>query len=353
MASAPRARTPDISIVIPTMRRPAALMRAACSALAQETNASFELVIVDNDPEGSAQTAVETLVQSSPIPVRYFHAADPGVANARNLGIASTQGVFIAFLDDDEVAPAGWLAAMLEVQARFDADAVFGPVVARLPDGVKRHRDYLRRFYSRFGPAETCTILDGVGCGCSFLRRDALPARPDPFSRLRNQIGGEDDLLFAEMKAMGARYAWAPDAWVWEDPDPARLTLGYTLQRAFAHGQGPCSAAAARGGARRWPTIALWSGIGGAQVIVHGAAAAVHALTGSPRLGVSLGRMAEGLGKILWFPPFKIGFYGQAGIDRQRRQEAAGLLIPFSNDPPLNPDQDNARHKDLDARAVG
>ena len=88
------------------------------------------------------------------------------------------------------------------------------------------------------------------------MRRTAL-SEPAPFSVTRNHVGGEDDLLFQQMKAAGARFAWAPEAWVWEHPDPSRITLAYALRRAFA-----------------------------------------------------LDRAARGLGKVLWFPPFKPRFYG-------------------------------------------
>ena len=343
---------PLISIIIPTMRRPVPLDLAARSALAQiAPGVRIELVIVDNDPEGSARNQVKALAQSTTAPVRYVHAAEPGVANARNAGVTASKGVFIAFLDDDEEAPAGWLEALLVAQARFEADAVFGPVRARAPDAMVRHRDYLLGFFSRFGPDDACTIMDGPGCGCSLVRRDALPDQITPFSPTRNGIGGEDDLLFAQMKTMGARFAWAPDAWVWEDPDPRRLTLDYTLKRAFAYGQGPNSAALARG-PKGWSAIPVWTAIGAAQLVLHGGMAGVRALVGSPLLAQSLDRAARGLGKMLWFPPFKIGFYGQAALDRQIRAEAADRAGVPSQDVP-QPETPHVSHHPLDARAVG
>ena len=337
------------------MRRPASLLRAARSALLQgDAGVAVELVIVDNDPDASAKAAVRALARDALMPVLYAHAADPGVANARNLGVATSKGAFIAFLDDDEEAPEGWLAALLAIQRQFEADAVFGPVRARVPPTITRHRTYFEAFFSRLGPPEAGAILNGPGCGCSLVRREALPHAAAPFSAARNGTGGEDDLLFAEMKAMGARFAWAPDAWVWEDPEPARLTLDYTLKRAFAYGQGPNSAAAARGVAG-WPVIPVWTGIGAAQLAVHGAAAGAHALIRSGRTAYALDRAARGLGKMLWFPPFKIGFYGHAALDRQIRTEVQSGVKTVAPSPPdtSTPENDHARHPDLDARAVG
>lgn len=301
---------PMVSIVIPTFRRPEALARALASALAQDLGELMaEVVVVDNDPAGSPSPATPPAPR---LPVRYVHAPEPGVANARNAGVAAARGALIAFLDDDEVAPPGWLRAVVETQRRFDADAVFGPVKTLLPGGVTRHRAYFERFFARIGPENAQPIDHAYGCGCSLVRRSALPG-PQPFSPSRNRSGGEDDLMFAAMKAKGARFAFAPDAWVWEAPEPSRLSLGYTLRRAFAYGQGPCSAAAARGGSAVF-AIPFHMLVGAAQAFAFGFVAFGDWLIRSPMLPFSLDRAARGLGKVLWFSPFKIGFYGQGAL---------------------------------------
>ena len=63
--------------------------------------------------------------------MHYVHEPAAGVANARNAGMTQATGGLIAFLDDDEEASPGWLAALIEAQRRFDADVVFGPVRTR------------------------------------------------------------------------------------------------------------------------------------------------------------------------------------------------------------------------------
>lgn len=50
----------DISVIIPTFRRPALLREAIASALAQE-GVSVEIVVVDDSPERSAREGVEGL----------------------------------------------------------------------------------------------------------------------------------------------------------------------------------------------------------------------------------------------------------------------------------------------------
>jgi GT2 family glycosyltransferase len=301
---------PLISVVIPTFRRPDALARALESVLAHASRGgSVEVVVVDNDARRSAAPTVSALQVAATLPIRYVHEPAAGVANARNAGVAAARGRFIAFLDDDETATAEWLPEALAVQRRFDADVVFGPVCAALPEGVP-HSAYLQRFFSRLGPAQDRALDSYYGCGGAFIRRQSLPAYL-PFSPERNRIGGEDDLLFGQMQGRGARFAWAARAAVIEHPAVERLTLAYTLRRAFAYGQGPASAAWA-GGPRHWGLAPLWMGWGALQAVGFGAVAAVKWALSADDRAEALDRAAQGLGKLLWFPPFKIAFYGQA-----------------------------------------
>jgi len=299
-----------LTVMIPTQRRLGGLAVAVRSVLGQQGVSDLEIIIVDNDQVDSARATVEALAAGAACPIHYVHEPRAGVANARNAGMAKASGELIAFLDDDEEAPAGWLAALLAAQIQYDADVVFGPVRARAPDSVAEHRDYLERFFSRLGPEQAGVIDHYYGCGDSLLRRAALPDPVSPFAAERNQIGGEDDMLFGQMKAAGAVFAWAPEAWVWEDPVPERLTLDYTIARAFAYGQGPSAHCAAASPPDRIG-VARWMAIGAGQAAVFGAVAGLKWLTRSKDRADWLDKAARGLGKTLWWGPFKIHFYGR------------------------------------------
>ncbi len=305
---------PRISLIIPTQRRPLPLERAIRSVLSQVgiDPGELELVVSDNDTAPSAQALVARLAEAAPFPIVYVHEPDPGVANARNAAVAASRGALIAFLDDDEEAPPGWLAALVAAQARFEADVVFGPVVARAPDHIVRHRAYLQAFFSRSDPAPAGLIDYFYGCGDSLVRRAALPDPARPFSAARNQTGGEDDLLFGAMQRAGARFAWAPEAWVWEDPAPERLSLSYTMRRAFAYGQGPVVMCAAAEPPDRLG-IARWQAIGIGQSLVFGVLALAQWILRSPNQAMMMDRAARGLGKVFWGRPFQVSFYGRTG----------------------------------------
>jgi cellulose synthase/poly-beta-1,6-N-acetylglucosamine synthase-like glycosyltransferase len=307
---------PTVSIVIPTFRRPERALAAARSAQAQLCDVAFEIVMVDNDPAGSALEALKML------DVTVVHEPRAGVANARNAGLRAAKGAFIAFLDDDETAPANWLSELLRVQQKTSADVVFGPVHTLLANPPRDHRDYFEAFFARDPGHREGRLEQFYGCGCSLVRRAALPS-VEPFSAERNEIGGEDDLLFQAMQASGASFAWAPGAIVFETPEPSRVTLGYTLKRAFAYGQGPATKAWS-GPTRDFPAIAFWMAVGVAQTVVFGAAAAGSFLGKTQRRAFAYRRFVEGVGKVLWFPMIKPRFYGASRLPKaERAAEAA------------------------------
>ncbi|MCC7268254.1 MAG: glycosyltransferase [Caulobacteraceae bacterium] len=302
-----------ISLIVPTQRRPDGLATATRSLVRQAgvDAAELELVVVDNDAVPSARGFVEALGREAPFPVVYVHEPRAGVANARNAALAAAGGELIGFLDDDEEAPEGWLAALLAAQARYGADVVFGPVRGRAPAGLTRHKTYLEQFFSREGPAEAGPIDHYYGCGNSLLRRAALPHPTAPFAAERNHSGGEDDMLFGHMRAADAKFAWEPAAWVWEDPVPARVSLRYTIARAFAYGQGPSAHCAAAIPPDR-VGLAGWMAQGVVQAAVFGALAGLQWIVRAPNRAFTLDKAARGLGKTLWWGPFKIEFYGRS-----------------------------------------
>lgn len=321
----PGAHRPDVSVVIPTLGRPDRLRGAVLSLFDQAGFAAgrFELVVVDNDPAGSARATVEQLAGDAPFAVRYVPMLVPGVANARNAGISAAQAPLIAFLDDDEEAPPQWLSSLLAARELYGADVVFGPVRARIDASIVRHRAYFEQFFSRVGHGDAAgPIADHFGCGNSLIARAALPDQERPFAEARNETGGEDDLLFSQMRARGASFAWAPDAWVWEEATPDRMSLRYTIKRAFSYGQGPSSGCVAAD-PPRYGKLAFWMIVGLGQFLLYGSLAAVLWLSWAADRAYWLDRAARGLGKLFWFPPFKVAIYGSGAVRAIAAQSTA------------------------------
>ncbi len=308
----------DVTVIVPTLSRPESLERALRS-LMQQTGVDGrlrEIVVADNDPERSARGLVERMAGESPVPILWRHAPVPGVATARNTGLAATTASLIAFLDDDEAAAPDWLAQLIRAHEALGADVTFSPIRGVTPDGTGWARAYLNRFFGREGPDQDQLIDEPFGCGASLMTRATALPGPAPFDVSADQTGGEDDALFSTVRARGGRFGWAANAWVEEYAPPHRATLSYALRRAFAYGQGPSQEAARE---RRPLALVKWMAIGTVQTALFGLKAAALTVLDRPSRAEAMDRAARGLGKVLWMPGLEPRFYGQAEVDRLAR----------------------------------
>ncbi|GAW40945.1 Glycosyl transferase family 2 [Brevundimonas sp. SH203] len=307
--------SPDVAVIIPTLRRPEGLERALRSVFAQvgSLDRIAAVVVADNDPDGSAASLVERLGAQTPVPLIYAHAPVPGVATARNIGLAATDAPLIAFLDDDEAASPGWLAALLHAQAQTGADVLFGPIRGRVPENTGWTTAYLERFFGRDGPDVIGLTDDIHGCGNSLMVRAAALPGDAPFDVAMNETGGEDDRLFTALMMRGGRFGWAAGAWVDEYAPPHRATLRYALTRAFAYGQSPSQMAADRGD---WARVVKWMLVGLIQTGVWGALSLLFAILRRPDRAETYDRCARGLGKVFWTKGLEPKLYGAAMLAR-------------------------------------
>jgi len=118
----------DVSVITPTFRREKQVVDAIKSALEQPL-ARVEVLVLDADPAGSAETAV--LAFRDPR-VRYVRCQTPGddrLAAAQNEGSRLAHGHFLHFLEDDHRLAEGALAALVGALERTpNVGVAFGNV---------------------------------------------------------------------------------------------------------------------------------------------------------------------------------------------------------------------------------
>ena len=102
---------PEVSVVIPTYNRKEMVQEAVESVLSQ-TYRDFELIVVD---DGSEDGTGEVLREKFGERIIYLYQKNQGVSRARNRGIETSRGKYIAFLDSDDL----WLKKKLERQVQF------------------------------------------------------------------------------------------------------------------------------------------------------------------------------------------------------------------------------------------
>lgn len=297
----------SLAVIIPTFRRPDGL-KAAIESVQRQSRTADEIIVVDNAPEGCGRDTAEDFRDPR---IVYIHVPEPGVANARNAGLAATDARYIAFLDDDEIASEHWLAALTNTQAALDVAVVFGPLQASAQADGRLRQHLLNRLYSRPGPEEDQRLDKPYGCGNSLIDREAVQIDARPFDTALNETGGEDDAFFAMLEDQGARFGWASQAHAVECVDPKRSSWDYMLSRSFAFGQGP-SQTCAHGPRPDWLGVARWMAIGVVQLAVFAPLAVLVSVVNA-RQGASLiDRTAQAAGKVCWFDRFSPRFYGRA-----------------------------------------
>lgn len=115
-----------VSVVVPTYERPDLVREAALSVAAQSYD-PIELVVVDDHSSTPARAALSDLPLDSLTAVRHVrHPQNGGVSAARNTGINTASGEYVAFLDDDDRWDERKVAA--QVRAFHETDDAVGVV---------------------------------------------------------------------------------------------------------------------------------------------------------------------------------------------------------------------------------
>ena len=305
-----------ISVVVPTFDRPDGLIRAVTSLFRQTLVVNgFDLIIVDNTPNATASDAIAELRRTCPEQINLIALHEPaaGVANARNHAMNAVKTDLVAFLDDDQSAPETWLEALVTAHRAHPAAVTFGPVLTALPPDQTRHKAYFEAFFARDPGYKTGYIQFTYGCGNALIDFSKVPGGPPWFDPDMNESGGEDDVLFERIRHARGSFAWAADAPVWEHPPAERVTLRYTLKRAFSYGQAPITLAR-RHGSNVLPITALWMMVGLGKAGFHGLIWLVLSLVRHPGRAFELDKAIRGIGKLFWWVDLR--FYGAAALNR-------------------------------------
>jgi glycosyltransferase involved in cell wall biosynthesis len=241
----------DISICIATLRRPTGLARllGSLAKLRIPEDVSVEVLVVDNDAEGSGAAVAREWADEAH-PLRVLIEPRQNVAHARNRAVEAARGCWLAFIDDDEIADEGWLAAYWSRIQADDCDGWFGPVLPRLEETVTAWMDPEGFYGRRRHPSGTRIGAGEAATSNAFLRRSLFaemrfdPVFGDP------PTFGEDRELFGRMLEAGARFCWCDEAVVTEFVPAARHRLGWLARRWF-HG-GFVTTQIERRGRARW-----------------------------------------------------------------------------------------------------
>lgn len=232
-----------VAICICTYRRPEGLERLlrALNLLmfAKAPVPEIEVVVVDNDPEGSASEVCTSLRPQMRWPLRYELEPRRGISQARNraLACAAEWADYAAFLDDDETPAPEWLDELLHVRRTHRVDGVAGPVLARFeepaPAWVKRGRFFELPSYRTGEHYRTGHRFQPWGTGNVLLRLEAVRTMEYLFDERLGLVGGEDTDFFLRFTGAGFCIVWADKAVADEWIPATRVRARWILQREY------------------------------------------------------------------------------------------------------------------------
>lgn len=223
-------------VAVATYRRPE-LLRECLDSLSEQSVPvdQFTICVVDNDPEPSARQSVQSFTRDFRGKVSYVHEPKPGIPAARNAAIAfaiEAQARWIAFIDDDERADPGWLAALLAAATEYNADGVQGPVFPRFEAGGQPEVPLLG-FHDR-PVAERGTRVHQAKTGNLLLRIRAVVelVGDQPFREDLGDFGGSDSEMTMRLTGAGGVIVTEPSAMVEEFTSLERQSLSWMTRRA-------------------------------------------------------------------------------------------------------------------------
>ena len=289
----------DCSISIVTCKRPAMLSRLLQSICAQKQidRYALEIVVVDNDPQRSAEPVVQDFKNSSRQELFYFVQPKKNISLSRNLAVAKARGRYIAFIDDDEYATEAWLEQMIDTAERFGADGVFGPVV---PDFHPHTPGWLRNghfFEETLVNIPTGSPAVDTWSGNCLLKASLLRSIPGPFDESFGTTGGEDTGLFDKLARGGARFVYCAEANVYEAVPPERTTVSYIMKKALRGGNAHTRRMLDR--ARRKAMARLFMLV---KALCQGAVAVALTIVSAPSRAASIkwtAKIASNIGRLL------------------------------------------------------
>jgi glycosyltransferase involved in cell wall biosynthesis len=105
---------PKVSVIIPTYNS-ARYLPDAIESIFSQTFQDFEIIVVDDGSIDNTKGILSDYLNKYPDKIKYLYKENGGCASARNYGLKKAKGMYINFLDSDDV----FLPCKLEVQTKL------------------------------------------------------------------------------------------------------------------------------------------------------------------------------------------------------------------------------------------
>lgn len=232
------------------------------------------MVVVDDDPRGSAADVIREFASSFELGILTANTASSNISTARNMSLELGQEMaeWLAITDDDCQPDRDWISSLVELATTHDVDLVSGSSLGVVPADAPpwlSEQPFLDEYSDATSGADMSEVDLGSICNSmvssDFLRRTGLR-----FRTAFGTIGGEDMMFMYDGKVLGMRHRRAARAIVHERLPIERCTFGYQVKRRFWYGNTEAVTAIASGRYSRSRML-----LGGAKLVVLSLARAV------------------------------------------------------------------------------
>lgn len=105
--------TVELSIIIPVYNVIAYLERCLESVLYQCKDKSVEIILIDDGSQDGSEQLCDMYAQKYPELIKVLHKENGGLSSARNVGLNTAEGIYVCFLDSDDMVADGFVDDML------------------------------------------------------------------------------------------------------------------------------------------------------------------------------------------------------------------------------------------------
>lgn len=150
----------DISVIIPTYKPQDYIWECLDSLKNQTFNKDrFEIIIILNGCKEPYQSKIEDYIKLNleSLNVHFIQTNQPGVSNARNIGLEKSDGDYIAFIDDDDYVSPIYLESLYE---HVEEGSISISNVLAFNDGEEGFIDYyITNMFSRIKNKSASKIM--------------------------------------------------------------------------------------------------------------------------------------------------------------------------------------------------
>ncbi len=235
MAEPGKAAPTFVMVTICTRDRPILLDACLASVCAQAVpeGVRLEIAVIENNDRLTCEPILAKHRAASGLAIHGVPEPELGIPFTRNRcgTFAAEQGAdWLLYIDDDETAQPGWLARMVEASRTYDADVLYGRVMAVYPSGTPAWMQVKERNKRPNGTALSKAEGHNTLVRTKLFAADGMNLRFDTALRF---TGGSDTDFFSRAHQAGAKIIWVGDAIVDEIVPASRMTLGWQLNRTF------------------------------------------------------------------------------------------------------------------------